>query len=64
MYQLDLSTGNVNAVATFFTPLPTSLVYNPNTTKIVWSSFYTEAIREVNLDGSEEAVLGSIRMFV
>lgn len=60
MYQIDLSTGDVNAVATLLTEQPTSMVYSPQRKKVVYSSFKREEIIEVALDGNGESVLGKI----
>ena len=60
MYQIDLATGTTHAVATRLTERATSLVYNNNTQKIIWSSNTRKEVIEVSLDGTGENVLGKI----
>ena len=63
MYQIDNAAQTVHAVATPLTEQATTLVYNPNTQKIIWSSNQREEVIEVNLDGTGETVLGKIGTF-
>ena len=60
MYQIDLATGAAHAVATRLTERATSLVYNNNTQKIIWSSNTRKEVIEVSLDGTGEKILGKI----
>ena len=58
MYQIDLTTGAVHAVATRVTERATSIIYSNNTQKIIWFSNWRKEIIEVNIDGTEEKILG------
>ena len=58
MYQIDLATEAVHAVATHVTERATSIIFNNNTQKIIWFSNWRKEIIEVNLDGTEEKILG------
>ena len=60
MYQIDLATGAVHAVATRLTERATTLMYNNNTQKIIWNSHTRKEVIDVNLDGTGEKVLGKI----
>ena len=60
MYLIDLATENIHAVGTHITAHPTSVVYVPATKKVVWSSLTRGEIVEVNLNGTDERVLGKI----
>ena len=60
MYLVDLVTGTFHGIATLTTLNPTAVLYDPDKEQVIWSSVGRGAVLAVNINGTNEHVLGTV----